>query len=195
MKRKPRVCKPNLTYRTYSRCINLENMMGDDSMKELMLTVIRETQDIFYFTFSGFKILDNDFHFLIKTLPSGESISKIMQRIKSVFARRYNKIHGRTGPVWNERFWSEIIEEVKNSAEYALKLLWYMTYTSYKKNMIHDPGSYSYCSIKYYLEENHKSKVLITHHEAFTNLGRTFKERMKAFLNFKKFYIKEQFHA
>ena len=177
------------TYHTYSRCIAKENLMKDDKMKELMLTVIKETKEKFRFKLNAFEIPDNHFHFIIQTVNDTHNISKIMQRIKSVFAKRYNKLVGRCGPVWNERFGSKIIEKAKDAAKYMLYLLWYLAYNSYRKNKVNDPREYMYGSINCYLNENHKSRLKITLHDAFLNLGRTFKERLKNFLEYEKYYV------
>ena len=36
MGRDPRICKPNLSYEIYSRCINHEDMMKDEKNKDMM---------------------------------------------------------------------------------------------------------------------------------------------------------------
>jgi putative transposase len=190
MTRDPRFCMANLTYHTYSRCINNSNMIKDDKTKELMITVIKETQEKYHFELSGFEILDNHFHFLIKTLDGGQTISKIMQRIKSVFARRYNKLHGRTGPFWNERFGSKIIEDAIDATTYLLHLLWYMAYNSFRKNKVNNPRDYKYSSINCYLDENYKSCLTIKLHNSFINLGKTFQERLRGFLIFEDNFVK-----
>lgn len=189
MSRDLRTCIPDVDYHLYSRCINRENLMKDDRNKELMITVLKETQKMYIFHLSGFEILDNHFHFFLKPLSGGESLSKIMQRVKSVFARRYNKIHGRTGPFWNERFKSKIIQEAKDATNYALHLLWYMAYNSYRKKQVHNPRDYRYGSINCYLDKNYRCKLKITLHDAFINLGKTFEQRVKAFLLYEEQYL------
>ena len=113
-----------------------------------------------------------------------------MQRIKSVFARRYNKIHGRTGPVWNERFGSKIIEEAIDAAAYLLNLLWYMAYNSFNWNKRIDPRDYLYGSINCYLDEKYEPMVKIRLHSLFINLGKTFQERVREFIKYEEKYLK-----
>ena len=183
MAREKRICQPNLTYHTYSRCIDKANLIKNDKLKDLLVKVIDETQKKFDFELNAFEILDNHFHFIITTTSKGETISKIMQRIKSVFAKRYNKLHGRSGPFWNERFGSKIVEGARDPSEYLLNLLWYLAHNSYRKGKVNNPREYKYSSIKCYLEENYKSKLKITLHHIFKNLGKNFKERLKIFLD------------
>jgi putative transposase len=52
--------------------------------------------------------MNNHIHLLIKP-GKGESLSKIMQWILSVFAMNWNRRHHLTGHVWGERFFSRII--------------------------------------------------------------------------------------
>jgi hypothetical protein len=37
-------------------------------------------------------------------------LPKIMQWLKQTFAVRYNLLHGRSGHIWGDRYWSEILE-------------------------------------------------------------------------------------
>lgn len=189
MSRKPRFCAPNLSYHLFSRCVNQEDIMKDDRNKDLMMTVLQETQQKYTFELLAFTILPNHFHFVIKTLPNGETVSKIMQRIKSVFAKRYNRLHNRTGPLWNERFGSVIIEHTDDPTKYLLYLLWYLAYNPIRKNIVNDPREYRYGSINCYLDKRYSSKLKITLHDAFMNLGKTFSERVKAFLPYEAFYV------
>ena len=69
------------------------------------------------FELVSYSIMDNHFHFYIKTLDDGETISRIMQFIKSQFARRYNRMMDRTGPFWNERFTNLIVERTKDPVQ------------------------------------------------------------------------------
>lgn len=176
------------TYHVYSRCINKEEIMKDDRIKDLMIQVIKETQEKYNFELNEFEILNNHFHFAIKITNHTDTISKIMQRIKSVFAKRYNKLHGRSGPVWNERYGSSIIEKSTFPAFYFLYLLWYMSYNSVRKNYVTDPRDYKYSSINCYLDKNYKCQLKITPNKYFIELGNSFDERVNKFLMFEELF-------
>ena len=64
----PRTFGENLSYHTFSRIINCEKFMKDDIHKKLMLQVIRETQKKYTFELCAYTILDEHFHFIIKTV-------------------------------------------------------------------------------------------------------------------------------
>ncbi len=182
MARKVRPILAKVSYHAFSRCINGMDLMANDYIKELLLEVIAETQELYEFELQFIEILDNHVHMVIKTLNDKHTISKIMQRIKSVFARRYNKLHGRKGPFWNERFGSKIVEHVEDAVKYALYLLWYCAYNIVRKKKVDDPRDYKYGTINAYLTENFKFPVKITLSSFFIDLGRSFEERVAKFL-------------
>jgi putative transposase len=185
----PRILEPNLTYHTHSRCANCENRMSTKHMKDLLIRVVSQAQKKYTFQLMAFEILDNHFHFLIRTKEDGETVAKIMQFIKSVYAKRFNKLTERKGPFWNERYGSKIVEQAKNPTHYLLYLLWYLAYNSCRKGYVTDPRYYAYGSINYYLQKDYQGKLKITLPEAFLNLGNTWEERLTHFLLYEEYYL------
>ena len=59
-------------------------------MKNLMIIVLNQALQKYSFQLIAYTIMDNHFHFYIKTTQDGETISRIMQYIKSQYARRFN---------------------------------------------------------------------------------------------------------
>ncbi len=55
--------------------------------------------------------MPNHVHMII--VPKKDNLSKIMQRLLSVFARRYNKWKGYEGHVWKNRFFSKILKDIQ----------------------------------------------------------------------------------
>ena len=51
-----------------------------------------------------------------------QSLSRIMQWILSVFAMKYNKMHNYSGCFWKARFWSKIIDDIKQM-KYIFKII------------------------------------------------------------------------
>lgn len=177
------------TYHVYSRCINKENLLEDDRIKDLMIEVIKETQDKYEFELTEFDILDDHFHFTIVISNDEYTISKILQRIKSVFAKKYNKLHGRSGPFWNERFGSKIVEKATNFVRYLIRLILYTGYNSVRKGKVNDPRDYKYSSFKCYIDKDFKSLLKVTLHKYFLCLGDTFDDCVAKFLEYEKNYL------
>ena len=191
MPRKHRICEPNLTYHVVSRCIESRDMI-DDNFKDILLAIIRKTQEKYNFELIHYAILNNHFHFIIRTTPEGPPISRIMQYIKARFAEKYNKIADRNGTFWSERYKDVIVEKQDDPDTYLLRLIWYIGYNPVKKRYVTRPECYKYSSLRCYLEERHAASVEITLHQIFLNLGNNYKERIKKFWNWGKSY-REQY--
>ena len=190
MGRKLRICEPNLTYHTYVRCCNKDDLMHLNKHKDLMLQVINMALEKYEYKFelNHFEILSNHFHLIITTLECGPTISRIMQFINSQYSRRYNKMMNRSGPLWNERFGDKIIEHSRNPVFYILYLFCYLAYNSVRKSYVRDPRDYKYSSINFLLDENFKAPVRLTFHKYFLELGHTFEERRKKILEYETLY-------
>lgn len=185
---KKRTCKPNLTYHTYSRCADKALLMKPERMKKLMITVLNMALDKYNFHLSTYVIMDNHFHFIIKTLKDGPSISIIMQFIKAQYARRYNKITGRTGPFWNERFGDTIIEETEDPDSAFIYINNYIMNNPVRAQYVTEAKNYQYCSIKFYIDQKYYPPVKLTFSDYFLKLGNDFSERRKKYLEFQDIF-------
>lgn len=190
MSRKPRICLPEMTYHIWSRCIEKKPLLKPKKMKDLMISVLNMANKKYEYQFNGYTIMDNHFHFCIKTTKEGENISRIMQFIKSQFALRYNRMMNRTGPFWNERFGDTIIEFTKDPASIFFYILFYIAFNPVRTNTVNDPRDYRYSSFKCYLDENYIPPVTVTLHKFFLDLGSTFKERINKFIKYEEVYRK-----
>ena len=188
MPRKKRIRKPNTTYHVYSRSVQWEYLMKEDRFKDLFVDLIQKTQEKYVFQLNFYEIMGNHFHLVIKTVEGGADISRIMQYLKSRFAQRFNRLTGRIGPFWNERFKDIIVEEQDNPVNYLLWLLWYLAFNPIRKNIVSDPMDYRYGCINSYLSSRKRTKLTITLHEYFLQLGGTFRERVKRFLYYEEAY-------
>ncbi len=156
----------------------------------MFMEIIHKAMGKYNFELSGYTIMDNHFHLIIKTKKNEATISRIMQYIKARFAEKYNKINNRTGAFWNERFSDTIIENSRNPATYLLWLLWYIAFNAVKVKKSNIPEEYYFSSIKAYLSDNYISNVKITLHEFFIELGENLSERLKIFNIYRDEYKK-----
>jgi putative transposase len=95
-------------YHVTARINRGEMLLTPEEDKKLLLLVIKRAKKKYHFRIKNFCIMNNHLHLLIKP-ENGESLSRIMQWILSVFAMAWNKNHHMTGHVWGERFFSRII--------------------------------------------------------------------------------------
>lgn len=188
MGREIRYHEINTTYHTFSRCRGLENLMRRKEVKKMMLEVLRDCQDVYKFELTAFQIMDNHFHFIIKTLNvPNHNISVIMQWIKCMFTKRYNKMYGTTGPFWNERFGMKVVDLADDPENYLNTLLWYLGYNPVRAGEVEAPEEAEFGSLKHYLEPEKKhSGPMITLHDYFLRLSKNPIARLKLFLQYEK---------
>jgi putative transposase len=87
----------------------------------------------------GYTILGTHFHVIVElqslTLSSG------FQRLNSAYARWFNKKHGRTGALWQARFFDVLIE----SDYQFLETQRYVALNAPRANLVENPEDWSYC--------------------------------------------------
>lgn len=194
MARKLRQCLYGVTYYTHSRCIELKPLMKNKVMKELMLAVIRMALERYHFELISYSIMDNHFNFYIRTLEGGESISRIMQFIKSQFARRYNRLMGRTGPFWNERFSDTITELAKDPEKTFFDTIMKICLNPILNKKNSNPREYPYSSYRCHMDPYYTPPVKITLHQFFMILGDTFEERAHRLYEYETSYRQKLSH-
>jgi putative transposase len=78
----------------------------------MFLETVRRAKDKHSFRIINMCVMDNHFHLMIEPARD-ESLSKIMQWILSVFARRFNRAFSLQGHVWYDRFKSRIVSSLR----------------------------------------------------------------------------------
>jgi hypothetical protein len=91
--------------------------------EKLLCQVLRDAKGIFPFEMRGLKLEGATLSFYIRP-EDGKELPDIMQWIKQTFSARFNVIVGRTGHVWGERYWSEIL--AGDPPEWAKEVDWGM---------------------------------------------------------------------
>jgi REP element-mobilizing transposase RayT len=71
--------------------------------------VFREARLRFVFEIRALCLEDDWLSFYIRP-ADGLELPAIMKWMKQVFAQRYNRLEGRIGHIWGDRYWSEIVE-------------------------------------------------------------------------------------
>jgi putative transposase len=136
------------------------------------------------FELMSYVIMDNHFHFIIRTVENGATIARIMQFIKAQFAQRCNRIMSRTGPFWNERYGDTIIEEQAFPAGAFNAINNYILQNPVRARCVKDARDYRYSSMRFYVDENYRPPVILTFHIHYLGTGRSFRERANRLLGY-----------
>lgn len=137
--RKPRELKSGALYHVTARANRKEMILDSRGMKELFLKTIARAKKRYRFRVENFCVMGNHFHLMIRP-EAGESLSRILQWILSVFAMAYNRIHGLWGHVWGSRFFSRILAGLR---EY-LAVFEYVDHNPFEAHQARDPREWRY---------------------------------------------------
>ena len=85
-----------------------------------------------------------------------EDISGFVQSFKQTFTRWYNKVNGRNGYLWGDRFKSVLIEEGTS----LLNCLAYIDLNPMRAGIVDRPEDYRWSGIGYYIGSGNKDKLL-----------------------------------
>jgi REP element-mobilizing transposase RayT len=82
-------------------------LFRDDVDRLVFLNLLREQARLSGWTVLAYSLMTTHYHVLLRIR---EDLSSGLQRLQSVYARRYNRRHGRRGVVWMKRVWDERIQ-------------------------------------------------------------------------------------
>lgn len=185
-----RYCKENTTYHIFTRCIEAKSLMQSHKVKQIIIDVLNSVLENYEFDLNLYGFMDNHLHLIIKTKDGGPSISTIMQMVKSQIAKKYNKLHNRIGPFWNERFGDSVVD-LSNDPVFVFKwLTWYIGYNPVRAGLSKNPRNYPFCSINNMLDETAEFPIKLTFNNYYLKLGENFNERLKSLEEVEEIYIK-----
>jgi REP element-mobilizing transposase RayT len=104
-----RILKPDVWYEIHTAINNREPLFRLRQALALFRRVLNDTGERFVFEMTGLRLEADRLTFYIK--PSdGLGLPDILKWMKQTFAVRYNRLTGRTGHIWGDRYWSAILE-------------------------------------------------------------------------------------
>jgi REP element-mobilizing transposase RayT len=101
--------KQGVWYEIRTRINNREPLFRRYTALALFAWVFHETKSRFDFAIRGLRLEDDWLRFYIKP-ADGLELPAIMQWMKQTFAQRYNRLDGRIGHIWGDRYWSRILD-------------------------------------------------------------------------------------
>jgi hypothetical protein len=119
--RKLRILKQEVWYEIHTAINNREPLFRLRQALALFRRVLNETGERFVFEMTGLRLETDRLTFYIRP-EDGLRLPDILKWMKQTFAVRYNRLTGRTGHIWGDRYWSAILdgeppEEAEREAE------------------------------------------------------------------------------
>lgn len=148
MSRPPRFSYAQAVHHVTLRCNNREFLFTVPSF-ELFLDVLQAARAKFPVALHNYCLMTNHVHLLFK-VGAADTLSKMMHWVGTTFSRRFNKLSGRYGHLWEGRFRSAIIEE--NS--YFWRCMAYLDLNPVRAQMVATPLEYRWCGHRALRDEN-----------------------------------------
>jgi len=109
-----------------------------------LLSILRKVKKELQFYFYSYNFLPNHFHLLIETRQ--DSLSKIMGRVNFLYAIYFNRRYHRSGHVFQDRFYSSIIDKEK----YFWTVGSYIDLNAVRAKIVSIPEDYRWSSFSIY---------------------------------------------
>lgn len=145
MPRKRRMKSSTEMYHVMVKGINKEKIFNQNREKSYFKKIILKHLEKYAVDIYGYCIMSNHAHFIIRA--EIQTLSYFMAAILAEYASYYNYKHKRNGHVFQNRFKSECIEDVK----YYWACLRYIHLNPVKAHMIQKVERYKYSSIGEYI--------------------------------------------
>lgn len=105
MPRAARVVVPGCTHHVTQRGNNRQDVFFADRDREMFLRYLREAAERFSLHVEGYCLMTNHMH-LVVTPQRADSLPEALKRINQLYAQYVNRLHGRSGHLWQDRFFS-----------------------------------------------------------------------------------------
>jgi len=141
MPRRSRHYVPGFPYHIVQRGNNKQACFLTSADRSFYLDLWRRVSRRYGTQVHAYCLMTNHIHFLV-TPQSGDSISRTMRDVGSRYAQHMNKIHHRTGTLWEGRHRSSLVQ----SERYLFTCYRYIELNPVRARMARHPGEYRWSS-------------------------------------------------
>ncbi len=173
MSRPPRFSYAHAAHHVTLRCNNREFLFAVPSF-ELFLDILQQARREFPIALYNYCLMTNHVHLFFK-VGCDDTLSKVMHWIGTSFSRKFNKLRGRHGHLWEGRFRSTIVQE----STYFWRCMAYVDLNPVRAKMVATPLEYRWCGHRALRDENTAELDL---HPLYLASGATPRARYRSYL-------------
>jgi len=166
MARLPRLTITGYPHHVILRGNNRQEIFRDQADYERMLDLLFGHSRAFKVDIHAYVLMSNHLHLLL-TPQEDLALSKMMQAVGRGYVQAFNKVHGRTGTLWEGRYRSTLIQ----TDLYLLACMAYIDLNPVRAHMVDLPERYDWSSHGHYVGQ--RVDRLITPHALYWALGNT----------------------
>ncbi len=174
MARKLRRIVPGLPVHVVQRGVNRCDIFANDKDRNIYLQYLIEASDHHSCPVHCYVLMGNHVH-LLMTSSRPTALSTTMQSLNTRYAMYFNRVHERTGPLWEGRFRASVVD---NDA-YLKVCYQYIELNPVRANFCQRPEDYRWSSHRCHAYG--ELDPLITFHIGYTMLGKDDSARQKQY--------------
>jgi putative transposase len=174
MARLTRLAVPGCVHHVLQRGIDHRPIFADAEDFRAMLSILRDLARAESLAIHAYALLPGAFQLLL-TAEHAQGLSRAMQALGRRYVRRFNRLHRRTGPLWEGRFRSTVVDPESHLVE----CMRHVETAPQRAGLVADAATYPWSSVGHHLGV--RNDPLIEDHQAFWALGNTPFERQAAY--------------
>ena len=146
MPRAARVVIPECPHHVVQRGNNRQDVFFTDDDREDYLVLLRDQSAKFGLAVDGYCLMTNHVHLMV-TPRDEDSLAKAIGRTNLYYTRRINRLHGRSGHLWQDRFFSSPVDD-----EYFWNALIYVERNPVRAGLVRAPWRWRWSSAAAHVE-------------------------------------------
>ena len=166
MARLPRLTVTGYPQHVILRGNNRQDIFRNTADYQRMLDLIEQHSREQGLEIHAYVLMTNHLHLLL-TPQKDQALPKMMQAVGRSYVQTFNKVHGRTGTLWEGRYRSTLIQ----TERYLLACMAYIDLNPVRAHMVAQPDDYIWSSYSHYV--GRRNDRLITPHALYWGLGNT----------------------
>ena len=111
MPRSSRIVIESCAHHVTQRGNNREDIFFVDDDRRVFLTLLADASERYNLDVEGYCLMTNHVH-LVVTPKHQDSLANTLKRTNQLYAQYVNRLHGRSGHLWQDRFFSSPLDEL-----------------------------------------------------------------------------------
>lgn len=178
MPRMARIVLPNAPHHIIQRGHNKQPVFFNEEDYEAYLCILRKWTAEFGVKIYGYCLMTNHVHFVLDPGADVRSLAHAMKRISGKATRRFNRLHDRSGTLWESRYKSSPIQ----TSEYLLACCRYIELNPVSAGMVVHPREYRWSSYRQKTDDSASRWINLD--DCYMALGKTANQRMRSYAKF-----------
>jgi putative transposase len=166
MARLPRLTVTGYPHHVILRGNNRQDIFRTAADYQRMLDLLFEQSRAHKVDIHAYVLMSNHLHLLL-TPQEDQALPKMMQAVGRSYVQVFNKVHARTGTLWEGRYRSTLIQ----TDRYLLACMAYIDLNPVRAQMVAQPEDYEWSSYGHYA--GRRTDRLIIPHALYWTLGNT----------------------